>query len=196
MGSNGSEVQAVTAGEDETFRLRAQWADMHGVVLDRTNIYDMVREHTMGIIVMDTRGIFDAMTRNISSLRGLRSSRAGYELTLAVQQALKIGTGFRWVNGLAMPADCLTKFSERKIFLQFVAEGQKWRIVHDPKFVAGKKLKKRELKQATRQMEQLFVDSVRDMAFQSRWPWHESQNEFRSIMDENLHDPFSTFSSM
>ena len=77
----------------------------------------------MGIIVMDTRGIFDAMTRNVSSLHGLRSSRAGYELTLGVQQALKIKTGFRWVNGLAMLAD-LTKFSERKIFLQFLAEGQ------------------------------------------------------------------------
>ena len=193
LGSNGSEVQAVTAGEDETFRLRAQWAEMHGVVLDRTNIYDLVREHTMGIIVMDTRGIFDAMTRNISSLHGLRSSRAGYELTLAVQQALKIGTGFRWVNGLAMLADCLTKFSERKIFLQFLAEGQKWRIVHDPKFVAGKKLKKRELEQATRQMEQLFVDSVREMAHSSRWPWSDHQNELRSMMDEKLHDPFNTF---
>ena len=39
LGSNGSEVQAVTAGEDETFRLRAQWAEMHGIVLDRNNIY-------------------------------------------------------------------------------------------------------------------------------------------------------------
>ena len=84
----------------------------------------MVCDNTMGIIVMDTRGIFDAMTRNVSSLHGLRSSRAGYELTLGVQQALKIKTGFRWVNGLAMLADCLTKSSERKIFLQFLAEGQ------------------------------------------------------------------------
>ena len=41
LGSNGSEVQAVTAGEDETFRLRAQWAEMHGIALDRSNMYDM-----------------------------------------------------------------------------------------------------------------------------------------------------------
>ena len=83
---------------------------------------------------------------------------------------MKIKTGFRWVNGLAMLADCLTKISERKIFLQFLAEGQKWRIVHDPKFTAGKKLKKCELEKATRQMEQLFVDSVREMAQASKWP--------------------------
>ena len=34
-----------------------------------------------GALVMDSRGIYDAMTRNISSLHGLRDSRAGYELT-------------------------------------------------------------------------------------------------------------------
>ena len=36
---------------------------------------------------MDPRGVYDAATRNLSMLHGLRSSRAGYELTLAVNQA-------------------------------------------------------------------------------------------------------------
>ena len=189
LGSNGSEVQAVTAGEDETFRIRAQWAEIHGVQLDRNNLYDQVRDQTQGIIVMDTRGIYDAMSRNVSSLHGLRSSRAGYELTLAVQQAMRIKTGFRWVNGLAMLADCLTKFSERRIFWQFLAEGQKWRIVHDPKFIAGKKLKKRELVQATREMEQNFIGFVKQLAFENKWPWQDP-DEFRSMVDVNYHDPF------
>ena len=38
-------------------------------------------------IVYDSRGIYDAMTRNVSPLHGLRDSRAGYELTLAVNLA-------------------------------------------------------------------------------------------------------------
>ena len=137
---------------------------------------------------MDTRGIFDAMTRNVSSLHGLRSSRAGYELTLGVQQALKIKTGFRWVNGLAMLADCLTKFSDFCSFWPKDRNGELYMIRSSQQ----KKLRKRELEQATRQMEQLFVDSVQEMAYASRWPWNDQQNELRSMMDEKLRNPFST----
>ena len=84
-----------------------------------------IRDLTCGVLIMDTRGIFDATTRNVSSLHGLRSSRAGYELTMSVQLARKIGTIFRWVNGLAMLGDCPTKFGERKVFLSIVGTGPK-----------------------------------------------------------------------
>lgn len=189
LGSNGAEVQAVTEGEDQTFKLRAMWSEMHGVILDRSSLYDAVRESTQGAIVMDTRGIYDAMVRNVSSLHGLRSSRAGYELTLAVQQALRIATVLRWVNGLAMLADCLTKCSERKVFLEFLAEGQMWKLVLDDKFVAGRKLKKRELIDATKNMEQHFIGCVRSLAHKHRWPWQE-MHEVRSMGDVISSDPF------
>jgi hypothetical protein len=42
------------------------------VQLKRDTIYDQVRDAVQGAIVMDSRGIFDSMTRNISSLHGLR----------------------------------------------------------------------------------------------------------------------------
>ena len=79
------------------------------------------------------------MTKNMSSLHGLRDSRAGYELTLAVSQAVKAKTQLRWVNAL-------TKYGARKILLHFFAQRQHWRLVHDPKFEAGKKVHKRALK--------------------------------------------------
>eukprot|EP00435_Cladocopium_sp_Y103_P036411 s1143_g9.t1 len=157
-----------TEGEDATFKLRAMWMEINGESVDRKNLYDKVRDLTQGVIIMDTRGIYDSMVRNVSSLHGLRSSLAGYELTLAVQQAMKIRTGIRWVNGLAMLADCLTKANERKVFLQFLAAGQKWLLIHDERFVAGKKLRKRELEQATRDMELKFIGCVREMAMKSR----------------------------
>ena len=139
---------------------------------------------------MDTRGIYDSMVRNVSSLHGLRSSRAGYELTLSVQQAMRIRTGIRWVNGLAMLADCLTKANERKVFLQFLAANQKWLLVHDERFVAGRKLRKRELEKATKEMEQQFIGCVRDMAIKCKWPWQDSFDDPRSMVDVQLEDPF------
>ena len=92
---NGAEVQAVTEAEDMVFHTRALWCEMHGEKILRHGMYSMVKNNTQGAVVMDTRGIFDAATRNVSALHGLRSSRSGYELTVSVAQALQVGTQFR-----------------------------------------------------------------------------------------------------
>lgn len=130
MGSNGAEVQAVTEAEDCVFHVRALWCEMHGIQFSRHNLYEVVRDNSHGAVVMDTRGIFDAATRNVSSLHGLRSSRAGYELTISVSQAKRVGTVFRWVHGGVQLGDCLTKFGSRKIILQFFANGQRWKRLY------------------------------------------------------------------
>eukprot|EP00434_Breviolum_minutum_P042849 symbB.v1.2.038157.t2/scaffold5850.1/size23116/1 len=155
LGSNGAEVQAVTEAEDSVFRIRALLAELGGVHFDRSNIYEKVRECTTGAVVMDTRGIFDAATRSVSCLHGLRSSRSGYELTLAVIQAIQVQTKFRWVHGGAQLGDGLTKWSSRKVLLQFLVANQWWRLVHDPKFEAGRKVKKKELERQMREREVL-----------------------------------------
>ena len=139
LGSNGAEVQAITIGEDLVFHLRALLAEFRGIALHRYSLHKTIRDTTEGALVMDSRGIFDAATRNLSSLHGLRESRAGYELTLAVNQAKLTGTHLRWVNGLAQLGDSLTKWQARKAILQFFARGQRWMLVDDPMFVAGKK---------------------------------------------------------
>ena len=183
LGSNGAEVQATTEGEDITFKVRAMWAELHGVQLRRATLYEQVRDAVQGAIVMDSRGIFDAMSRNISSLHGLRSSRSGYELMLSVQQAVKVSTAFRWVNGLAQLADCLTKSNERKMFLQFLVQGQTWRLVHDDTFTAGKKLRKQELERSLQKREEWFIGEVRKLAKANKWPWIEL-DELRNKGDE------------
>ena len=35
LGSNGSEVQAITMGEDQVFLLRAMWYELHGGIISR-----------------------------------------------------------------------------------------------------------------------------------------------------------------
>ena len=83
LGSNGAEVQAVTEAEDFVFHTRAMWCELHGQTFEKKeDLYGMVKTMSQGAVIMD-RGIFDAATRNVSSLHGLRSSRAGYELTIS-----------------------------------------------------------------------------------------------------------------
>ena len=173
LGSNGAEVQAITEGEDLVFRIRGLWAEMHGVVLERQHLYEQIRSSTTGALVMDSRGIYDAITRNTSSLHGLRSGRAGYELALAICQARRIDTVMRWVNGVAQLADAMTKSNSRRVLLQCFSGNQRWRLIHDEKFTAGKKLKKRELLKKLQESEVSFVGQVRKLAAENRWPWDE-----------------------
>ena len=65
-----------------------------------------------------------------------------------MSQAVKAKTQLRWVNGNVQLGDALTKYGARKILLHFFAQRQHWRLVHDPKFEAGKKVHKRALKAA------------------------------------------------
>jgi hypothetical protein len=104
LGSNGAEDQSVTVAEDMNYQIRGLLYELLGNKLDRKELHQQISS-IPGAIVMDSRGIYDAPTRNLSCLHGLRDSRAGYELTLAVAQAQKAGTQFRWVCGAAQLAD-------------------------------------------------------------------------------------------
>ena len=110
---------------------------------------------------MESKGIYDSMSRNVSALHGLKSGRAGYELTLSVSQALEVNTRLRWVHGEAQLADALTKGSDaKKMMMRFFSEGQRWQLIHDPEFTAGKKARKKELLEKMKRMEETFVLAV------------------------------------
>ena len=173
LGSNGAEVQAITEAEDLTFKVRGLLVEIQGIVFDRKNLYDKIRQFSSGAVVMDSRGVFDAATRNVSALHGLRSSRAGYELTLSVNQARSIQTHFRWVNGLSQLADPLTKANSRKVLLHMMSMGQRWRLVHDEKFTAGKKIRKQEMLKRIRDMENQFIQAIDNLARINRWPQYD-----------------------
>eukprot|EP00435_Cladocopium_sp_Y103_P066005 s182_g28.t1 len=187
LGSNGAEVQSITEGEDLCFRLRALLCEIHGEQITRSNLATVVREKSTGALVMDSKGIYDSMTRNVSALHGLKSGRAGYELTISVSQALEVQTVLRWVNGESQLADCLTKGGHsKKLFMKFLADGQEWQLVHDPDFVAGKKLKRRALEQKLKEMETQFINAVERAAELYRWPFiaRADPTELRIMGDE------------
>ena len=202
LGSNGAEVQAITEGEDLCFRLRALLAEVNGETLTRQNLTEVVRDKTQGAVVMDSKGIYDSMTRNVSALHGLKSGRAGYELTIAVSQAQSISTHLRWVNGEAQLADALTKGGDaRKMLLRFLLEGQRWQLTHDPEFTAGKKLKKRAIEEKLKQMETNFIAAIQKAAEMYRWPYSDATDpsELRimgddpsGISNQTWHDRYPT----
>ena len=136
--------------------------------------------------MMDSRGVFDAMTRNLSSLHGLRSSRAGYELTIAVQQAVRLGTELRWVNDLAMLADGMTKAGAKKDLLNFFVNRQRWSIVHDESFTAGKKLHKAALQKQLTECSELFLSSLKKFADANHLPWYLDEADTGQFEDETL----------
>ena len=176
LGSNGAETQAITIGEDQNFNIRMLMAEIGGANVEKDNVHEVVKT-VDGAVVMDSRGIYDAMTKNVSPLHGLRESRAGYELTLAVNNGVQAGTRWRWVNGLAQLGDSLTKAGARKTFLQFLSQRQFWRLVDDPKFESGRKVHKREMEKKLREMEEFFINEVRRAAEKNNWPWNEGPIE-------------------
>ena len=193
LGSNGSEVQAITVGEDTVFLLRAFWYEIHGGEVVRGRFEKDLAACTTGGLMMDSRGVFDAMTRNLSSLHGLRSSRAGYELTIAVQQALELGTHLRWVNGLAMLADGLTKAGAKKDLLNFFVNRQRWSIVHDESFTAGKKLHKAALQRKLTERVECFLSALSSFAAQNHLPWYLDEVEGPGEEDEQLMQNLRSF---
>ena len=75
------------------------------------------------------------------------------------------------------------------MFLQFMADGQFWRLTHDPSFTAGKKLRKRDLEKVNAEMEQFFHSKLRTLAKACRRPWIDGDDP-RSVWDESSADPF------
>ena len=177
LSSNGAEVQSITIAEDMNFQIRGLFYELCGHQLERKELHRQIAS-VPGAVVMDSKGIYDASTRNLSSLHGLRDSRAGYELTLAVIQAQKAGTLFRWVCGLAQLADTLTKYNDRKALLQFFAQKQFWKLVHDETFTAGRKVHKKALERKLREDQDFFVAAVKEMAEKSGWPWIEEDVQY------------------
>ena len=149
-----------------------------------------------GALVMESKGIYDSMSRNVSALHGLKSGRAGYELTLSVSQALEVNTRLRWVHVEAQLADALTKGGDaKKMMMRFFSEGQRWQLIHDPEFTSGKKVRKKELLEKMKRMQDTFVLAVIQGAEMYIWPFstEADTSELRIVRDEISGDWKSTY---
>ena len=87
------------------------------------------------MLITDSRGIFDALTRSESPQLRLRSSRTGEEARGIKEQCAVSDARIHWVNTSTMLADSLTKigYPARAVMESFLVK-KRWRCTFDPTF--------------------------------------------------------------
>ena len=113
-GSNNGETQALAFADESLWLVRLAWSEMHGAPMRRWHLDETVLQ-VGGMLITDSRGVFDALTRSESPQFRLRSSRAGEE-----------ARGY--------PA--------RAVMESFLVK-KRWRCIFDPTFESGRRRKAR-----------------------------------------------------
>ena len=107
-GTNNGETQAVAFADESLWLVRLAWSEMHGASMRRWHLDETVRQ-VGGMLITDSRGIIDALTRSESPQLRLRSSRTGEEARGIKEQCSVYDARIHWVNTSTMLADSLTK---------------------------------------------------------------------------------------
>ena len=102
-GSNNGETQALAFADESLWLARLPWSEMHGAPMRRWHLDEAVRQ-VGGMLITDSRGIFDALTRSESPQHRLRSSRTGDEAQGIKEQCAVSNARIHWVNTLTMLA--------------------------------------------------------------------------------------------
>ena len=142
-GSNNGETQATAFADESLWVARLVWSDMHGAPMRRWHLAETVRQ-VGGMLITDSRGIFDASTRSESPQLRLRSSRTSEKARSIQEQCADSNARVHWVNTLTILADSLTKpgYPARALMEPFLVK-KRWRCPFDPTFESGKRRKAR-----------------------------------------------------
>ncbi|OLP86139.1 hypothetical protein AK812_SmicGene32791 [Symbiodinium microadriaticum] len=115
LGSNDAEVQGVYEAEDQNFRVRLLWTEMHGaggITEPRSNLVQD-KEHQVlrvrGILCTDSKGGYDALERNESPLLGLSNMRAALQAFALRDNLKRVRCELRWLASDYDLADAMTK---------------------------------------------------------------------------------------
>ena len=116
IGSNDAEVQSILEAEDQNFRVRMLWSELHGAGLDRPERRaDLVESAenqacmVAGILCTDSRGGYDAIEVNEPPLLGLSNMRAALQAFQLRDNLKRVNCDLRWVASDYDLADAFTK---------------------------------------------------------------------------------------
>ena len=151
IGSNDAEIQSVLEAEDNNFRMRLLWSELHGASGVhgrelRQDLVEQIENQTLvikGIVCTDSRGGYDAIEVNESPLLGLSNMRAALQAFQLRDNLRRAGCLLRWLASDYDLADALTKkrAESRLGLLKFLRTGF-WSIKFDPSFTSSKKRKR------------------------------------------------------
>ncbi|CAE7263320.1 unnamed protein product [Symbiodinium sp. CCMP2456] len=151
IGSNDAEIQAVLEAEDNNFRLRLLWSELHGAGglhgrELRHDLVEQVENQTLaikGIVCTDSCGGYDAIEVRESPLLGLSNMRAALQAFQLRDNLRRAGCILCWLASDYDLADALTKKRADSRFglIKFLRTGL-WSIKFDPSFTSSKKSKR------------------------------------------------------
>ena len=109
--SSAAETQAATDGDDEAVYIRLC---LKGVLFGRLVLQHWQTEarQILAALVVDCRGVYDALARSSSSCLGLKDTKSGLDALPLKQSLVECGTSIRWCHSVAQLRDVVTKDSE------------------------------------------------------------------------------------
>ncbi|CAK0814932.1 unnamed protein product, partial [Prorocentrum cordatum] len=99
-----------------------------------------------GALVLDCRGVFDALDRSESSALGMKDKRSALEALALKRGMAATSTSLRWCHSGAQLSDCMTKNSEkaRASYNLWLQRGT-WKLIYDANFISEKQRRQRGL---------------------------------------------------
>ena len=143
-------MQSILEAEDQNFRVRMLWSELHGAGCLRSDRrVDLVETAEnqagllRGILCTDSRGGYDAVELNESPLLGLSNMRAALQAFQLRDNLKRVGCELRWLASDYDLADGFTKKrAESRDGLVKYLRTRHWSIAFDPNFIAAKKNRK------------------------------------------------------
>ena len=131
--SNSAELQAAADAEGELSYIRLSLRELVGETIPLQRWQEAAAQ-IPSALVLDSRGVCDALARSESACLGLKDKRSGLEALSLKRSLVETRCGLRWTHSAAQLADCMTKGSEeaQKPFELLKRRGWKWRLVYDP----------------------------------------------------------------
>lgn len=179
-GSNGAEGQAIFECEDKGWKCRLFWSVLYGERLTRTNA-DVLSSLAESLLIMDSRGVFDALSNSDSSLLGMSNAKTGVEL-MSVQRGVRDGSNsyLTWVPSNFNLSDSMTKVGAEAFKVALLWQQRKtWSVKFDYDFVSARKaqklrrVKEETAKQQNAPFEKWPDESVDFIDGANTWPSHE-----------------------
>ena len=135
-----AETQAASLAEEESEYCRLVIADVLHNGCDLRN-WQASCSLVPAALIIDCRGVYDALARSESSCLGLQGKRSAIEALALKRSMARTKSSLRWCHSAAQLGDFLTKPALRAAapFEQLVQKGYHWRLLYDPEFTSARK---------------------------------------------------------